>query len=562
MQEPRRLSVGDISFLYEPGLIRRLTVADTELVRMISAPVRDENWATLAPTLTSSEVQTGADRVQITERFHVGNGALDALLSFDLRCDSGGANATITANLTLTGVEAMQTNRAGFTLLHPIAGTTGTPLQVTHSDGRLEDTRFPEHISPGQPAIDICRLEHWLSDIDVAISFEGEVFETEDQRNWSDASFKTYCRPLSLPFPYTIAEGQTITQRIVIELNHKPQGNSHHVAATPEPMIEEPVRLPQIGLALEPEWLPGAATVPLPRPPAPVMRFVGASSWSHEKLAQIASSYDDVDIEIVIPEAERASSVCEAIKERLEKHGLAAKHVTALPQAYLKSYQPKGPWPEGLSPEACARVARVVFNGARIGVGMLTNFTEFNRRPPDISVGDFITFANTAIVHAADDLSVWETLEALPHIFQSAQALANGLPMRLGLFSVGMRSNPYGSAMAPNPNASRTAMTGEDPRQITQFAAAYAVAAFALAAEAGVEAITLAAPTGRLGMMQEGGELLPIGQALAAVSALGPHATLMRDETGIKLTSAAGSVSAVTGGQGSVHLTGFGGLSG
>ena len=36
---------------------------------------------------------------------------------------------------------------------------------------------------------------------------EGETFETEDQRNWSDASFKTYGTPLHLPYPVEVAGG-------------------------------------------------------------------------------------------------------------------------------------------------------------------------------------------------------------------------------------------------------------------------------------------------------------------------------------------------------------------
>ena len=36
---------------------------------------------------------------------------------------------------------------------------------------------------------------------------EGETFETEDQRNWSDASFKTYGTPLALPLPVEVTSG-------------------------------------------------------------------------------------------------------------------------------------------------------------------------------------------------------------------------------------------------------------------------------------------------------------------------------------------------------------------
>lgn len=33
----------------------------------------------------------------------------------------------------------------------------------------------------------------------VISEFEGDVFEMEDQRNWTDASYKTYCTPWGCP---------------------------------------------------------------------------------------------------------------------------------------------------------------------------------------------------------------------------------------------------------------------------------------------------------------------------------------------------------------------------
>ena len=51
------------------------------------------------------------------------------------------------------------------------------------------------------------------------ITFEGDVFETEDQRNWTDTSYKTYSRPLELPFPYSVNAGETIEQRITLKIS-------------------------------------------------------------------------------------------------------------------------------------------------------------------------------------------------------------------------------------------------------------------------------------------------------------------------------------------------------
>ncbi|MEO1226509.1 MAG: hypothetical protein AAFX92_19995 [Pseudomonadota bacterium] len=535
------LGVGDLTLLYEPGLIRRVTFGGVEVLRMINAPLRDANWATLPASIVDSSVDDDRDRLRIKERFTVADGALEGLLEFEAE-----ASGRLTASLSLTAKDDVATNRAGFTLLHPIAGVAGADLTVRHSDSSQEVTQFPDRIAPAQPAFDIVGLSYSLRGILVDIAFEGEIFEMEDQRNWSDASFKTYCRPLALPTPYTIAAGETVTQRIAVTLNAK-AGTTGHRGDRP---AAKSVSLPTIGLACEPDWLG-----PLPARLTPVLRFYGPDGWTDAHLRTFASG-SDVDVEIVVPDGADAKTVLSSIKGRLDAATLHAAHVIALPEAYLKSYQPSGPWPSGLSPAGCARAARQAFPDARIGVGMLTHFTEFNRHPPDLSLGDYVTFGNSAIVHAADDLSVWETLETLPDIFASARALSGDLPIRLGLISIGMRTNPYGAGLVVNPNGERLAMTGDDPRQAETFAAAYAVAAMALAAEAGVEAITLAAPAGRFGLAGKDGPR-PIAKAVRALTALGDRIQVERTHDSVSLSSAAGRITAHTEGAGKLEIDGL-----
>ena len=55
---------------------------------------------------------------------------------------------------------------------------------------------MPELISPDQPAMAIRTLSHEAAPgLSVSCRLEGDTFEMEDQRNWTDASFKTYVRP-------------------------------------------------------------------------------------------------------------------------------------------------------------------------------------------------------------------------------------------------------------------------------------------------------------------------------------------------------------------------------
>jgi len=56
------------------------------------------------------------------------------------------------------GLTDFPTNRTGFVVLHA-SEAAGGRLTIRHSDGRTEETTFPETISPDQPAFDIAVLD-------------------------------------------------------------------------------------------------------------------------------------------------------------------------------------------------------------------------------------------------------------------------------------------------------------------------------------------------------------------------------------------------------------------
>src|SRR3546814_17729000 len=83
---------------------------------------------------------------------------------------------------------------------------------------------------------------------------------------------------------------------------------------------------------------------------------------------------------------------------------------------------------------------------------MFSYFTELNRKRPPVGLLDFVRHATCPIVHAADDRSVIQTLEALPHIVRSARAIVGESPYRLGPPTIGMRPNPYWPRPTANPD--------------------------------------------------------------------------------------------------------------
>jgi hypothetical protein len=404
--------------------------------------------------------------------------------------------------VAFTFLRPARVNRAGFTLLHPIRGVGGSALTILHPDGRRTDTAFPALVSPGQPARDIAGMRHVVGGVRLAIAMEGDVFEMEDQRNWSDASFKTYCRPLSLPRPYAVAAGEVVRQRIVLTVTA-----GGPVVAPDAGAGAVTVRLPQVMLAHEAGLSDVAALDAFPGVPVQ-FRLTDATPDAD---LQALTGRSGTALEIVFDDM----AGLDALIARARAAGLVPARVAALPRGYLQSHQPEGPWPSGATPGDAIAPLRAGFPGAAVGGGSLTNFTELNRCRPDPAAVDFVTFGNTAIVHAADDLSVWQTLEALPDILATAAGIAGGKPLHLGLVSIGMRSNPYGAGVAPNPDRLRLPMAMDDPRQDTGFAAAYAVALLARAAAAGVGSLALAMPGGPLGAR---GVLAEVVRAAAALA--------------------------------------------
>ncbi|NJR13486.1 MAG: hypothetical protein HC779_03590 [Phyllobacteriaceae bacterium] len=208
-----QLSTGLLTADILDGDPRRISFAGVEVLRRISYPVRDASWGTIQ-TETIQEVITAT---QYTRRFRAMSGEFTGEFVLALTSMHAG-EASLQASIVITAATDFMTNRAGLTLLHPITYVAGSPMVITHPDGRQTRANFPPLIDPRQPALDIAAIRHVVCGIAVDVHFEGEVFEMEDQRNWSDASFKTYCRPLSLPRPFAVRKGETVSQRVTVSL--------------------------------------------------------------------------------------------------------------------------------------------------------------------------------------------------------------------------------------------------------------------------------------------------------------------------------------------------------
>ena len=193
----RKLTAGPLTAELENGQLRYVAFKGIEALRGIAFLVRDQNWGTYTPQIDSMWVKEEAGSFTVEYRAVCADA--NQRLQYAARI-IGSNDGVLVFDAVATPETDFVTNRAGFVVLHP-AWLAGQKLKVTHVDDREEETRFPERISPSQPVFDIRALSHEVAPgLWATCRMEGDTFEMEDQRNRTDASYKTYVRPLALPW--------------------------------------------------------------------------------------------------------------------------------------------------------------------------------------------------------------------------------------------------------------------------------------------------------------------------------------------------------------------------
>ncbi|MGI9510213.1 MAG: hypothetical protein ACR2QJ_12800, partial [Geminicoccaceae bacterium] len=190
----------------------------------------------------------------------------------------------------------------------------------------------------------------------------------------------------------------------------------------------------------------------------------------------------------------------ELIRKAAEDAGVTFGRVAVSPSSDLKCTLPGSVWPPCPEASAIYQATRAAFPGVPIGGGMFSFFTELNRKRPPVEHLDFVGHSSCPMVHASDDITAMENLEALPHIIKSTRAFIGDLPYRVGPGTIGARDNPYGATATPNPQNKRLALARMDPRQRGLLGAAWNLGYVAHLARGGVEAVALSAPVGEFGV--------------------------------------------------------------
>lgn len=506
----RILKAGPLSVEFENGQLRYLKVNGVEVLRVVGFLIRDKNWGTATPAISNLNIDQRADGFSIS--FHAEIRIESQQLSYDAKIEG-----TKDGNLEFTGTALPKTDfltaRTGFVVLHPLKGVAGFPVDIEHVDGHKVKSKFPELVNPIQPVLDIRSLTHEvLPGLRATVLMEGDTFEMEDHRNWTDASFKTYVRPLIRPWPYTLKAGEAVKQSIKVTLSGSvPGGDKAAAGKGIEIKLGAVSRdsLQPVGLGVPAEEIEYAiAQLGLlnlaaprflichidPRRKHGLKELYGYRVLSEETGAEAA-------LEAVVESVNDFKQELKRLADMVGQSGIKLSSIAVVPVGDLKSVLPGGPRPPAPKLEDLYAAAHEAFPGLRLGGGMFSFFTELNRKHPPAKLLDFVVNTTCPIVHAADDRSVMETLEALPYQVTTARSFIGKTAYRIGPSGIGCRDNPHGATWTPNQDNVRVCLTKLEPRQRGLFAAAWTLGYIATFARTGIEAIAMGAPTGPLGII-------------------------------------------------------------
>ncbi len=497
---PERVSLraGPLTLQYEAGHLRYVRLGGREVVRMVYAAVRDPNWLTVPGRVENEKREIHPDAFRISYEGHYEDGPVRFRARYVLE---GSPDGRITCRMEGEALTSFRKNRIGFCVHHPVREMMGVACTVTHPDGTTSEAAFPESISPHQPFRNIREMA-WpvTAGCRARLRFAGDVFETEDQRNWTDGSYKTYCTPLERPFPVTVAAGESVRQEITLTLEGA--GATAGEAAGPPVFAVRPgagTPFPAVGIGHAAE---GPALGP------PEVAWLRALRLHHYR----------VDVSLHAPgwEAGFARAVAEARKLALplevalffgadpaaEADAFAQRcRQEAVPlAALLVLHRDHKATPPGLPAAVVPRLRRALGDHVPIGGGTDAFFAELNRSRPAAPELDFLGFSVNPQVHATDALSLVENLEAQAFAVETARGFSAGRPVAVGPVTFKRRYNP--DATGEQPAMPPGALPWNvDARQPSLFAAAWTLGSLAYLAGSGAARLTYYETAGMRGLL-------------------------------------------------------------
>lgn len=206
---------GHTTGMYESGRIRYIKWKGKEVLRNIYPALRDEQWNTIPFVIRNEKLNISADAFEISYDAKFNHGDISYEAGFQIK----GADDKLIFQMRGKALSMFNSKRIGICVLHPVNPCAGQPVDIIRPDKSVNTSQFPVLINSTQPFTDISGM-HWVTTggVKIELNFEGGDFETEDQRNWTDDSYKTYSGPQYKTPMLKLNAGDTMHQKVTLSI--------------------------------------------------------------------------------------------------------------------------------------------------------------------------------------------------------------------------------------------------------------------------------------------------------------------------------------------------------
>ncbi len=410
----KKLRSGELELLYEAGRVRYIKCRGEEVLRMIYPALRTEDWSTINGKISNEYIEQLEDGFTITYDWSIDKENIRYKASFDIRAKHN------KLEYTMKGVahSNFRSKRTGLCVHHPIETCAGKDVLIVHADKSAVTYKYPDLISPQWPFTDIATMKWTTGATEVHLEFEGDRFETEDQRNWTDDSYKTYSGPQYNTPMLDIKEGDQLLHKVTLTVI--PQRNFIRETQS-RPVVKR--SFPKIGYG----------------------RGSDQSLLTNEEIELLKKiPFDHYRVEIKLSDDKWRSILDNAVKEAESLNTLLelavvfdAAHDDLLKE--LKRYEerievvhtlsPDGPTMEIEKYTPLYKELKKLLPKSIVGFGNSGWFADLNSCEIESIDADAFSFMVSPQVHQDDNLSILENLGSQHRTIETFRSRKGGVPV-------------------------------------------------------------------------------------------------------------------------------------
>jgi len=417
------MQAGDLQMVYEAGRIRYITWRGHEIVRMIFVALRDEEWTTIPYTISEEKISQNTQEFEIQFKADFESADLRFAASFLL---GGKADGTVTYRMEGQALQDFSTKRTGICVHHPVNTCAGEPVMILGEKGTIVHAEFPQLISPHPPFTDVAGMR-WRSKegIDAELVFEGDIFETEDQRNWTDDSYKTYSGPQYRVPIIHLKKGDTIFHKVTLRVTE----SSSRLKENETTMLQRQSHFPGIGYAYGPALDPPVAMMQELPSTVPFDHLLFQVHVNSNNLAEEVKHAAEISEQYAVQA--RLQVYCEQFSpDEINLLINAVNHAKgALASILLLPAEKGAPDQDGYIRMYMA--LKKNFPALRIGYGSSGWFANLNLSLPKDIPCDFVGFLVNPQVHQTDHRSILENLLSLHSLLQTLREQLGQTPVQV-----------------------------------------------------------------------------------------------------------------------------------